>query len=272
MKILKESHIDYSVLRTKNKLAISFAMDGDWKKAASANKDILRVYPKDTEALNRLGKAFLELGLYVNSLSTFSTVLEIAPTNTIAQKNLLRVKSLQKQDKPPTSKKSLQPELFIEDTGKSTLVSIDCSDKKDILSNLSPGDELILTRSQRNISVTNETGDCVGKLAAKLGTRLIRLMDQGNQYSISVANILSNKIIAVIQETFRDPSVSSMSFPSQKIMPNTDSVNEDTSEFSPSDIIKESNYDLLGDWESDSAFADNVDESGGIKMDTPEDE
>ena len=272
MKILQESHIDYSVLQTKNKLAISFAIDGDWQKAVSANKDILHVYPKNTEALNRLGKAFLELGLYVNALSTFSTVLEISPTNTIAQKNLLRVKSLQKKDKTPTRKKSLQPELFIENTGKSTLVSLDCSDKKDILSNLSPGDELILTRSQHNISVTNETGDCVGKLDVKLGARLIRLIDHGNQYSISVANILSNKIVGVIRETFRDPSVSSISFPSQKTLPGIDSVAEYASDFSPSDVMKESNYELLGDWKSDSAFADNVDESGGVKMGPPEDE
>ena len=139
-------------------MAIAFAIDGDWEKAVSANKDILRIYPKDTEALNRLGKAFLELGMYADSLSTFSSVLEISPSNTIAQKNLMRVKSLEKNDKVPNGKKSLHPELFIEDTGKSTLVSLDCTDQKEILSNTSPGDELILARSQRSILVKNEMG------------------------------------------------------------------------------------------------------------------
>ena len=272
MRILEDSHIDNSVLRSKNRLAISFAIDGDWDKAVSANKDILRIYPKDTEALNRLGKAFLELGMYADALSAFSYVVKIAPSNTIAQKNLVRVKSLKKNDKVPNGKKSLHPELFIEDTGKSTLVSLDCTDQKEIISNTSPGDELILTRSQHSILVTNETGGSIGKLDAKLGARLIRLIDRGNQYSISVANVMPNAIIAVIRETFKDPSVSSMSFPSQKIVSGVDSFDEDSSQLPPLDLMEESTNELLGDWKSDSAFADNVDESGGIKMGHPEDE
>ena len=272
MRILQDAYIDDSVLRSKNRVAISFAIDGHWEKAVSANKDILRIYPKDPEALNRLGKAFLELGMYSQSFDAFASVLDISPSNTIAQKNLLRVESLQKQGNIPAGKKSLQPELFIEDTGKSTLASLDCSDKKDTLSHLAPGDELILTRSQRNMLVINQTGDCIGKLDAKLGSRLIRLIDQGNQYSISVANIMSDKVITVIREIFRDPSVSSISFPSQKIIPSSDFVDEDIAEFSSSDVMEESTDDLLGDWKSDSAFADNVDKSGGIKIDAPEDE
>lgn len=257
MRILEDSHIDNSVLRSKNRLAIAFAIDGDWEKAVSANKDILRIYPKDTEALNRLGKAFLELGMYADSLSTFSSVLEISPSNTIAQKNLMRVKSLEKNDKVPNGKKSLHPELFIEDTGKSTLVSLDCTDQKEILSNTSPGDELILARSQRSILVKNEMGGFVGKLDTKLGARLIRLIDRGNQYSISVANVLPNAIIVVIRETFKDPSVSSISFPSQKIAPDMDSFDEDSSQLPPLDLMEESTNELLGDWKSDSAFADS---------------
>ena len=51
--------------RQRTDLAIMLATQSRWEEAVQANLDVLRVFPNDVDALNRLGKASLELGLDV---------------------------------------------------------------------------------------------------------------------------------------------------------------------------------------------------------------
>ena len=59
------------IRQKKTKLAINFAMHGQWKHAINANQDILSIFPNDLDALNRLGKSFSELGDIKNAKVTF---------------------------------------------------------------------------------------------------------------------------------------------------------------------------------------------------------
>ena len=75
------------IRQKKTKLAINFAMQGQWKHAINANQDILSIFPNDLDALNRLGKSFSELGDIKNAKVTFQNVLNLSPGNHIAVKN-----------------------------------------------------------------------------------------------------------------------------------------------------------------------------------------
>ena len=45
--------------RQSSKQAIALALQGQWREAVAANKGILENFPKDVDAYNRLGRAYL---------------------------------------------------------------------------------------------------------------------------------------------------------------------------------------------------------------------
>ncbi|MGH2519419.1 MAG: tetratricopeptide repeat protein, partial [Chloroflexota bacterium] len=72
--------------RINTEQAISLALSSKWGDAVEANQRIIAVFPNDADALNRLGKAFSELGRYSSALDAYERALTTDATNTIAQK------------------------------------------------------------------------------------------------------------------------------------------------------------------------------------------
>ena len=102
--------------------AISSALSGFWKEAREINKKILRETPKDIDALNRLARAYAELGEITKARSTAEKVLKIDPFNTIAEKSLRKWKGFKKGE---TQKGSILPaQLFLEEAGRTKIVSL----------------------------------------------------------------------------------------------------------------------------------------------------
>ena len=50
-------------------------MEGRWEAATEVNRSILDLFPEDMEAFNRLGKALLESGDYIEARSAFTQAL-----------------------------------------------------------------------------------------------------------------------------------------------------------------------------------------------------
>src|SRR6266542_6042926 len=80
--------------RIKAEQAIAFAMKNRWAEAADVNRRILELFPNDVDSHNRLGKALMELGQYVEARQSYEEALRLDPTNTIAAKNLQRLEKL----------------------------------------------------------------------------------------------------------------------------------------------------------------------------------
>ena len=76
--------------RQTSKQAITLAMEGKWREAVAVNRSIIETFPNDVEALNRLGRAYLELGVYSLSEEAYRRTGEIDPHNVIARKNMQR--------------------------------------------------------------------------------------------------------------------------------------------------------------------------------------
>jgi len=68
--------------------AVEMALMGRWDEAVQSNLHILEVFPDDTPARNRLGKAYYELGRHEDALTAYEQGLRKQPSNNIARKKL----------------------------------------------------------------------------------------------------------------------------------------------------------------------------------------
>ena len=210
-----------STTKAKNDLgkkAISLALNGEWAEAAQLNQAILEKFPNDVEAMNRLGKAQMELGLYPEAREVLSKVVQLAPYNSIAKKNLGRLDQLETAPNPAkqTRKPGGVPQLFIEESGKSGTTVLQKAATGAIVASIGPGEPLTLTVDKNTIVVSVRDDEYLGRIELKLASRLIRLMNGGNRYQAAVIGFKEQGITIIIRETYRHPSLHNVcSFPSR---------------------------------------------------------
>jgi tetratricopeptide (TPR) repeat protein len=206
--------------RDKSNQAIALATQGKWDEAAAVNQELLDVIPDDVEALNRLGKALSETGRYGDACKALKRALEISPSNAIARKNLDRMSGLKDA---PTPKKSggtagrLAPQVFIEESGKSTTTSLLGLGDATVLGQVTSGDTVELVVDGATVEVQNHDGQRLGRLEPKLAARLIKLLDGGNKYVAAVASISAKGVGVVVRETYQSSKMSGLvSFPAPR--------------------------------------------------------
>ena len=205
------------VRRDRAKKAVALAMRSHWNEAVAMNSAILRDFPEDLEAQNRLGKALSELGRNREARGAFQRALEISPNNGIARKNLDRLLSLGDRD-APRSQGSVEaaPKVFIEESGKTTTTSLVNLAPSSALLNLAPGHRVSLEIENRRVKVVSAAGEYVGSVEPKLAARVLRLVRGGNQYEAAVTVADPNELTIIIRETFKHPSQTGIvSFPSR---------------------------------------------------------
>lgn len=209
--------------------AVNLAVKGEWERATEVNIAILESFPTDVEAMNRLVKALIETGSYVDAQAALNQVCEIAPYNNIAKKNRARLDQLTANPDLPKSETSKQArkaagasQIFIEESGKSATTvlrnsnSLRNSNGRKTTVHLAPSDPVVLSREKNTVMVKTLDGQLLGQLEPKMGNRLARLMDGGNKYSAVVVSVNDDGVSIMVRETFKHPSLQNMcSFPSQ---------------------------------------------------------
>jgi hypothetical protein len=150
-------------MRLKRELsreAVNLALNGEWERATEVNKAILELFSDDVEAMNRLVKALIKLGNYLDARAVLNQVCEVAPYNNIAKKNMARLDQLTADPEtanPGPSKQTRKsagaPQIFIEESGKSgTTILRNTSGNKAVL-HLSPSDRVALSRDKNTVTV-----------------------------------------------------------------------------------------------------------------------
>ena len=209
--------------------AVNLAVKGEWERATEVNIAILELFPTDVEAMNRLVKALIETGSYVDAQAALNQVCEIAPYNNIAKKNRARLDQLTANPDLPKSETSKQArkaagasQTFIEESGKSATTvlrnsnSLRNANGRKTTIHLAPSDPVVLSREKNTVMVKTLDGQLLGQLEPKMGNRLARLMDGGNKYSAVVVSVNDDGVSIMVRETFKHPSLQNMcSFPSQ---------------------------------------------------------
>jgi hypothetical protein len=205
--------------RQQSREAIALAVKGQWREAIAVNKNIIELFPTDIEALNRLGRAHMELGEYKDAESAYRRALEIDSYNGIAQKNLQRLSLLKKtRTAKQIETHKLEPQVFVEEIGKAGVVSLHKLAKPEVLARVVAGDFVRLKKDGNHLAVTTETGAFLGYVEPKNGQRLIRLMDGGNRYSAAIVSSTDKTVTVIIRETFQHPSqAGQLSFPTRGV-------------------------------------------------------
>lgn len=200
--------------------AISFALLGDWEAAVSTNLELLKINNNDIDALNRLARAYAETGKIDLAKSTSLKALKLDPVNSIALKCLEKWKMVKGNLKKETSEHNepLVHENFIEESGKTKLVSLLHPGDNSVLVNCDSGDEVKLDTHPHSISVTTLSGKYIGRLPDDIAARLRNLIKNGNKYQAIIKSIKLKDVTLFIKEIEKGPKTTNeTSFPTEKI-------------------------------------------------------
>src|SRR5690349_4537172 len=96
------------------------ALAGNWAEAITVNQTIVERSPRDAEAFNRMGRAYLELHDYAAATDAYTQALKNDKANIIARRNLQRLELLRKSGDEKTSSSVSAPRsaVFIEEVGR----------------------------------------------------------------------------------------------------------------------------------------------------------
>ncbi|MCA1647457.1 MAG: tetratricopeptide repeat protein [Chloroflexi bacterium] len=193
--------------RSKSEQAITLAMKNRWDEAATVNREILELFPNEVDAYNRLGKALTELGRYGEARDAYSHAVKLDPLNGIASKNLLRLGKLAAEGSAAPSPSPVDPRLFIEESGKTTVTQLTDVRRTEATTKLSAGDQLQLERRGNQLGVTDLNGQEVGRIEPKLEQDLVKLLGLGNQYAVFVTAVNDQLVHVIIRETHRSAAM-----------------------------------------------------------------
>lgn len=196
--------------------AIYNALSCEWVKAVNVNEEILKENPSDVDALNRLARAQAELGKFKKARETAKKVVKLDPFNTIALKSISKWKNMQKGENYPSSPTKAQ--IFLEEPGKTKIISLLHLGSVKILASLDAGDEVFLNTHSHRVSVTLPDGKYIGRLPDNLSAHLRKLIKMGNDYQIFIKSVTFSEVKVFIRETNRSPKLTDIpSFSSEKI-------------------------------------------------------
>jgi len=199
--------------------AISAAKNNDWELVATLNEEIVANNPKDLQALNRLGVAYLQLNKIQKAKAVFETVVGLDRTNILAKKHLETIKKKKKLAVP-----SFSSQQFIEEPGKTKIVELHRLSGKDTLESLIVGQVCDLKIKKRYISVETN-GQYVGSLPEDISFRLSRLIQRGNTYHCAIHSACTKSCSVYLKEKIASKkNGDTQSFPVQR---NNMNINSD---------------------------------------------
>lgn len=182
--------------------AIEAALSSDWDKAIELNTKILAENCEDIDCLNRLGKAYLEQGNYKKAATIFRKVLKINRYDQIAARNLARATQQPGSTKKPCGK--INPAVnFLEEPGRTKLIQLINLASGKVLLKLNQADQITLCTKRRTIVALDDNGNYLGALPDDVGHRLAMLIKGGNTYVAFIKSVTKNSLIIFVRETHR---------------------------------------------------------------------
>lgn len=181
--------------------AIQTALAGDWKLAIQLNKSLIEENPNDVEALNRMALAYVILGKSKSARDSYQKVLEIDPLNSIALKNLKKIKT----DSSKDSKDSIIIQvnnIFLEQTGKTKVIELVNLAQAEVLLTLRTGQLVDLSTKRLKIFISQEK-KYVGALPDDISKRLIKFIKGGNKYEAFIKSSSHQDVTIFVRELKR---------------------------------------------------------------------
>lgn len=194
--------------------AILAALSANWTEALKLNQQLIDLNPKDVDATNRLARAYFELGDYSKSKKHYETALGLDPYNQIASKFIKRIETFTKKKGRKVAHEhsaadshfhpfQIDCDLFIEEPGKTKVVTLLKVAEPQKLSLLAPGSVVLLMAKNRGIAVTGLSGEYLGVLPDDIAHHLARLIKGGNKYQAFIKTVKINSLVILVREVFR---------------------------------------------------------------------
>lgn len=180
------------------KQAIQASLENNWEIAIDLNNSILEETPNDLAALNRLAKAYTELGQKESAKTVYQKVLKIDKYNPIATKNLRLL-----PDKNGNSDIITSKEDFVEEMGITKSVSLVKTASKDVLASLCCKQSLMLAPRSRLIAVNAGKNTYIGCLPDDLSLKLKKKITAGYKYSVCLKSSTDSMAVVFIREIKR---------------------------------------------------------------------
>jgi len=200
------------------------AIEGRWEDAISINDQILERASRDAEALNRKGRALLELRRLSAARDAYADALKADPANMIARRNLQRLEMLYHRPDASPEGEDAQPgeatalprgNVFVEEVGRTWVDELTNPLPVMRLSEVSPGARLDLAVADGRLFVT-DGDERLGEVEARVARRPIELIEGGNRFEVYALGISGQSLRVIIREVYRDPSQeNSVAFPRQ---------------------------------------------------------
>ncbi len=185
--------------------AIYTALNGEWGKAISLNKSLIKENPEDVNALNRLAFALSILGKTKDAKSTYQKVLKIDSLNPLALRNLKQI-SKGKKFKNSVRRDAVCTQVnntFLEESGKTKVVGLVNIAQPQIINSLCAGQLLTLSVKRLKIFLLTEQTQYIGMLPDNIGKRLIKFLKAGNEYQAFVKSASDRHLSVFIKEVKR---------------------------------------------------------------------
>jgi tetratricopeptide (TPR) repeat protein len=219
--------------------AITHALNGEWEKALEINNQIVATNPDDVDALNRIARAYSELGDIKKAREIVQKVLAIDPFNTIAKKARDRWQGLKNGE--VSSSSPVNSQVFLEEPGKTKIISLMHLGSPESIAELDAGDEVEFNSTAHRVSVCNKNGKYIGRLQDDLSARLRSLITLGYEYKIFIKSVDKNEIKVIIREqkrpikfadnpSFTAEKINYVSFTSPELLNRQDNEIEDDAE------------------------------------------
>lgn len=210
--------------------AIAAALAGDWITAKEINLELLKSNPRDINALNRCARAHAETGNIEEAKKTAKKVLALDPFNTIAAKCLEKWENL--KDGEAMKSVCIPQVSFLEEPGKTKIVSLIHLGDSKLIACLSPGEELKIDSHGHRVALNTDDGKFVGRIADDLSTHLKNLITYGNEYQAFVKYSNSKEVKVFLKETKRSSKLADIpSFNTERI---------DYISFTPPELVHDS--------------------------------
>jgi hypothetical protein len=200
-------------LRIRKQVAeksVKLAVAGRWDEAVILNRELIDQVGGDVETFNRLGKALSEVGAIGEARGAYQDALRAQPGNPIATRNLGKLAGL-KDTAAAAPQAKVQSAAFIEESGTSGKVMLQAVDGSQLRA-LHSNDSVELEVKGNAVNVLAR-GVYVGMLAPKVGMRLSRLMEGGNQYAATIVSATEPVQVMVTQTLLHPSQKGKVSFP-----------------------------------------------------------
>jgi len=180
--------------------AVKVALEGDWNTAITLNLEIIKETPDNIPALNRIAKAYTQIGDSEKAIAAYEHVLCLDKYNSIAQKKCALLKN--SPCKPVNCAKIVTTD-FLEERGKTKTTQLVRLADNNILTNLQPGQQVNLVIKSHWIAVTTQDNTYIGALADNISFNIKQYIAGGNKFQAVIRTAEANQVTIFMRETFR---------------------------------------------------------------------